>query len=339
MRLFFVVAALGLAPLAAQAEEPLADLIAEATEQYLALPDSPELAEVLAVRGFLDRIVAEYPASEAAVRIILKDPIGDLDVARLDELAVQAATNFKNAPSETAEPPDEFAANACWKGLNLKTEFSIEIDGQFDANGALTGLPQLASAETADILTRSLYAMSVMALDACGAYPELASQTVTFKVRPIEGLEVKKDLWQTATAQTQAALDLTRQENAELQARLKASGFDPNGIDGVFGKGTRTALGRWQEGVGIPRSGYLDAPQYAFFVAETEAAFNTWMQTPANAALVRRAGVAPSKVPSNRVGQYWRGTDGCLRTRNDNRRGSIVIGKSNFCNLRALGLK
>jgi hypothetical protein len=43
------------------------------------------------------------------------------------------------------------------------------------------------------------------------------------------------------------------------QAALTQLGFNPGGIDGVVGAGTRTALRAWQQARGRPATGYLDS--------------------------------------------------------------------------------
>lgn len=58
-------------------------------------------------------------------------------------------------------------------------------------------------------------------------------------------------------------LSLGREDRRRLQAALQVLGFDPGGIDGVFGPGTRGAIGRWQQANGQQATGYLTGPQLA----------------------------------------------------------------------------
>ena len=57
------------------------------------------------------------------------------------------------------------------------------------------------------------------------------------------------------------ALELDRPRRRHVQQFLAALGFDPKGIDGLFGRGTRGALGRWQTARGYRATGYLTADQ------------------------------------------------------------------------------
>lgn len=57
------------------------------------------------------------------------------------------------------------------------------------------------------------------------------------------------------------ALALGRDKRREVQQQLALLGYDPNGIDGIFGRGTRTALGNWQKANAFEPSGYLTQAQ------------------------------------------------------------------------------
>ena len=66
-----------------------------------------------------------------------------------------------------------------------------------------------------------------------------------------------------ATAEDEARLDLGSIDRTEVQSRLSALGYDPNGIDGRFGPGTRRAISAWQGDNGLTATGYLNRDQLA----------------------------------------------------------------------------
>lgn len=73
-----------------------------------------------------------------------------------------------------------------------------------------------------------------------------------------------ENLRRTSRSQPQVAedsLSLDRDARRTVQRHLTALGFDTNGVDGVFGAGSRRAITRWQSSVGLPETGYLDAGQ------------------------------------------------------------------------------
>ena len=67
------------------------------------------------------------------------------------------------------------------------------------------------------------------------------------------------------------SLGLDRVERRRIQERLEALGFDPGPADGLFGHGTRGAIGHWQSSRGEPATGYLDAEAARALLAATEA--------------------------------------------------------------------
>ncbi len=88
-------------------------------------------------------------------------------------------------------------------------------------------------------------------------------------------------------------LSLDRKARRTVQRHLTALGFDTNGVDGLFGAGSRRAITRWQSSVGLPETGYLDARQ----IDRLKAA----------AAAVAPARTAPSTATRDQIADvdYW----------------------------------
>jgi len=57
------------------------------------------------------------------------------------------------------------------------------------------------------------------------------------------------------------ALDLSRDDRRRIQRALSILGYDPRGIDGIFGPGTRGAVSAWQRANGYDDTSFLDADQ------------------------------------------------------------------------------
>lgn len=57
------------------------------------------------------------------------------------------------------------------------------------------------------------------------------------------------------------ALALSTDQRREIQRNLALLDFDPRGIDGIFGPGTRQAVTDWQQQNGFPQTSYLDREQ------------------------------------------------------------------------------
>ncbi|MEO1000983.1 MAG: peptidoglycan-binding domain-containing protein, partial [Pseudomonadota bacterium] len=59
----------------------------------------------------------------------------------------------------------------------------------------------------------------------------------------------------------EAALNLSRNARRAIQRDLTTLGYDTRGIDGIFGPGTRGAIGAWQPPAGYAPTGFLNTQQ------------------------------------------------------------------------------
>lgn len=75
----------------------------------------------------------------------------------------------------------------------------------------------------------------------------------------------------TAAEAEEQALALDQAARRRVQEQLVVLGFDTSGIDGVFGPGTRAALGRWQDGQRLAATGFLTREQQRLLQAEADA--------------------------------------------------------------------
>ncbi|MGQ0566100.1 MAG: peptidoglycan-binding domain-containing protein [Gemmobacter sp.] len=85
-----------------------------------------------------------------------------------------------------------------------------------------------------------------------------------------------------ATELSEAAMALDKQAIRDIQARLLVLGFDPNGIDGEAGRGTRAAISAWQESVALPVTGFIDVAQRQRLTSASQRALSEWLALPEN---------------------------------------------------------
>ena len=64
-----------------------------------------------------------------------------------------------------------------------------------------------------------------------------------------------------SAARSEDDIGLSRSQRAAIQAELTRRGYDTRGIDGVFGRGTRSAIASWQQANGMSATGYLTVQQ------------------------------------------------------------------------------
>lgn len=160
---------------------------------------------------------------------------------------VQQQVAVQPAPAVQVPRSDSTLEIAVWQAAEAggtKADYQAYIDKFTD--GAFAGLAHARMARLEDT-------------DAGGATPSQLDP-----VPPVMGTEL-----------SERALGLNRKDRREIQRRLLLAGFDPNGVDGIFGRGSRSALGGWQSAAGFQPTGYLNAEQLAALQAETQSAYET----------------------------------------------------------------
>lgn len=85
--------------------------------------------------------------------------------------------------------------------------------------------------------------------------------------REIRDLRAQPELQAKAA---EANLKLTREQRRQIQRNLSILGFNPHGIDGVFGRGSRAAIAAWQKSRGIDGYGYLTGNQVSALQAAAD---------------------------------------------------------------------
>ena len=98
----------------------------------------------------------------------------------------------------------------------------------------------------------------------------------------------------SAPVTVEASLGLERLERRRVQEGLAALGFAPGPADGLFGRDTREAIGKWQVSKSATGTGYLDAEAAKALLAAGEAAAR------ARAERERKAGEAAARAEAER---------------------------------------
>jgi len=92
------------------------------------------------------------------------------------------------------------------------------------------------------------------------------------------------------------ALNLSRDQRRQIQRNLSLIGYDPRGIDGIFGPATRKAIGDWQKAKGFDVTTFLTARQ----VQDIQTAAN------ARAAELEREAAERREAEERKDRAYWR---------------------------------
>lgn len=76
-----------------------------------------------------------------------------------------------------------------------------------------------------------------------------------------EQARAERDRLLNTPERIEAALNLSRDERRAIQRDLAILGFDPRGVDGVFGRGSRSAISAWQGANRFAQTGFLNRDQ------------------------------------------------------------------------------
>ena len=315
------------------AQSTLPDLLQQIADRYTeaeTLAGDERASELSMIRTLLDRIANEYPASNEALSLALGDKVGSVDPGALDAELAAAKTDAQKPEltSMTTIDPTSASLSICFPPTGQSGESDdpsarVTIRVNLDAEGRIIGMPDFIEPATPDEAARKLFQRSLIALDSCAELKtldlptaiEMSFTAVGFdsavlmpwgqpgeppvqSTPPIAAENIPEispePVWAVANRVTEKAVDLQRDDIAELQVRLGMLGFDPSGIDGVIGRGVRKAINDWQIARSVPPSGYLDERQFAAIKTESQDAFSIWIAERSNADILAKASKPPN---------------------------------------------
>ena len=300
-------------------------LLAEASALYDGAETAPET--LANIREILDRIVSEHSASDVAVQILLRQSVGDLDIAAIEAEAGEVGTT---SVSEVAAGAQDCLADA----MVGRVEVPVTLTATVTDNGRIAGLPNLRAPAAVDDAARRTFLSAATAIDACAPFEEaFRGRKIEVSLTPDGAVElvaanalsagrnaqdsVPHDAMEPSqpvapppgTEATMSALDLDRAAVRDLQARLLVAGHNPNGIDGVIGPGTRGAFQAWQASQGIAANGFLNDAQLDLLKRQTDQDLASWLEDPQNAAL--HTPPPPIALGPGNLSGTWRFTTTC----------------------------
>lgn len=138
-------------------------------------------------------------------------------------------------------------------------------------------------------------------------------------------------------ATSEKNLNLDRRARRQAQVRLALLGYDPKGIDGIFGEGTRSAIAALQAKESLIETGYLDAFTLALLNEKSETNYANWRakrakQRAKRLVKKRQPKVMPSAPQRIAASPPKRRAPGCAR----DKKGVIISNQSFDCDLNVL---
>lgn len=294
-------------------------------ERLRAIQDNENASavELKSATIIVDRILKDFPASNAAVSILLEETLEGLDFtsfakrldATLNAPPEQPSTTLQEVvPSGQTQPSFDSAGHlACLtEGFTAKVGVAMQLQVSVDAGGALLGLPVPLASDLSTTELRQTYLGMALAIETCAPYADWpkpathllnVSETGTISIPSLPAPQTPPEALSTfdtttftappdlpnfdiSSAETEADLNLARLTVRDVQARLLVLGFDPNGVDGSMGRGTRSAISSWQASIGVEPSGFLNQYLLGKLNEQSQEQLSAWLQDPKNQALL-----------------------------------------------------
>lgn len=227
------------------------------------------------LRGFRPNDVVE-PGLAA-----MEGPEGVLIVSAAEPGRAVRRSRFHNSRF-AQEVIDRFLQpGAAAQTVATESDPPIYVTGSVDADFVLAGTSDVV---TADNVSAELELAFWRAAERSGAAADYAAYLRRFPeglfasfARARLGLDeedttVPDEPEVDPAIQADRDLNLSRIRKRQIQTWLLALGFDPRGIDGLFGRGSRAAIKRWQQKNGFTANSWLTAEQVERLTAQGKAA-------------------------------------------------------------------
>jgi len=289
----------------------------------------------------VQRIVDDFPASDAAVSILLMEQYDGIDFS-----SFETRIALVNKPSKTLNGGDTAAASVDQKAACVARNFTalsrseLRLKLLVGEGGNIEGLPELINPKHPTSEERKDYLGLVAALEDCTPFESLlfggefavitsSGSSVVFESlsndSSAEPAVVKQKVpvipqggnspikFAKSSVATEKSLNLGRQAIRDVQARLLVIGHDPNGVDGIIGSGTRNAVRAWQISAGLAATGFLSEAQLAFLKEQSQVMLDDWLKIRNNANLYsppKRSNPTSSKPVQSKNSGWYRDSRG-----------------------------
>lgn len=144
------------------------------------------------------------------------------------------------------------AANAAPRGVSFSGFLSRRVGLMGQGQGAAAPL----------VLERGFW-QAVQAIDSDAGYRVYLERYPdgTYQKEAKDRIGWLKDEPERTARTAEESLNLSRNDRREIQRNLSLLGFDPRGIDGLFGRGSRAAISAWQRENRFDETGFVTGNQ------------------------------------------------------------------------------
>ena len=202
------------------------------------------------------------PAANAVFDPFLREGIGRMT-------APQGVTILRGTPADVAAfMTDDLPAARADLAKLVADNGTLTVQG-FLPQGLIfmpaiaTEAPVIAPPVVVDTTAETALWEGAVALDTVPAYRDYLRRYPTGQFAGLAETAIADIIGEPNRADRLAedALALTRDQRRNIQRNLSLLDFNPRGIDGIFGPGTRSAITNWQQQGGFTQTSYLTAEQ------------------------------------------------------------------------------
>ncbi len=196
----------------------------------------------------------------------LREGVGDLDIPQGVTVLTAGPRNAANFLADELSVPRGDLSRLVAENGNIDAEGYLPRGFVFTPR---TREPALSEAQAAQAEETALW-QGAVALNTPEAYRNYLSAYPQgrYAAQAQEGINAILAEPNREERLAEEALDLTRDQRREIQRNLSLLDFDPRGIDGIFGSGTRRAITDWQQQNGFSQTSYLDREQIERLAAQ-----------------------------------------------------------------------
>ena len=202
------------------------------------------------------------PSGDAVFDPFLREGIGRMT-------APQGVTILRGTPADVAAfMTDDLPAARADLAKLVADNGTLTVQG-FLPQGLIfmpaiaTEAPVIAPPVVVDTTAETALWEGAVALDTVPAYRDYLRRYPTGQFAGLAETAIADIIGEPNRADRLAedALALTRDQRRNIQRNLSLLDFNPRGIDGIFGPGTRSAITNWQQQGGFTQTSYLTAEQ------------------------------------------------------------------------------
>jgi hypothetical protein len=268
-------------PQSATAQGTAADDLHEAIDTYASATAATGKERVRLfreVQNELDRIVEAYPQSDLAMDILFQRPIDGIDPSVVNT-EIRRSLTARAAALETADRFESVEAKPMQSGTEQSSEPGRDATGGAQIGTTMDKENENAAVDDPDgSAAVSLNFLGFSEFETLNNDSSVEPAVAVPEVPIVSQGENLPPEFAKSSEETEKRLELDRQAVRDVQARLLVIGHDPNGVDGVIGKGTRTAIRSWQVSAGLAATGFLSEPQLAFLKEQSQEMLDGWLK-------------------------------------------------------------